>query len=379
MVSERLNYRVKRELIGFLYASGSYALPAQAAVMSFIAWLVHPYTPVALWWSWLLGSSATLIWRSLHLYWRRYHRSASRLRLEYEYFIGSTCSAIMWAMGLLFFMSYLPETQRMLLVLLSCLYMAACSVLLLNSVRCFYGSIIPVSAALCLELLARDDAISHVIILVVLFSVLFSELTRRQILRWQTAGLYNRFLSADMAKQLRKRTESLRVASQQDGLTAIANRGKFDEQLEAQWRRCSRAAAPLALILLDVDYFKQFNDRYGHQAGDDCLKQLALLLRSVLRRDDDLAARYGGEEFVLLLPFTDVAGARTIAEAVSQQLRQLAIPHHHSLVAEWVTCSQGCACLIPQPDMVSSELIEMADVALYRAKKNGRNRIEIAD
>jgi len=306
MVSERLNYRVKRELIGFLYASGSYALPAQAAVMSFIAWLVHPYAPVALWWSWLLGSSATLLWRTLHLYWRRYHRSASRLRLEYEYFIGSTCSAIMWAMGLLFFMSYLPETQRMLLVLLSCLYMAACSVLLLNSVRCFYGSIVPVSAALCLELLAREGAIDHVIILVVLFSILFSELTRRQILRWQTAGLYNRFLSADMAKQLRKRTESLRVASQQDGLTAIANRGKFDEQLEAQWRRCSRAAAPLALILLDVDYFKQFNDRYGHQAGDDCLKQLALLLRNVLRRDDDLAARYGGEEFVLLLPNTDM-------------------------------------------------------------------------
>ena len=171
----------------------------------------------------------------------------------------------------------------------------------------------------------------------------------------------------------------MRVASQQDGLTAIANRGKFDEQLEAQWRRCCRAAAPLALILLDVDYFKQFNDRYGHQAGDDCLKQLALLLRNVLRRDDDLAARYGGEEFVLLLPFTDVTGARTIAEAVRQQLRLLAIPHHHSLVAEQVTCSQGCACLIPQPDMASSELIEMADVALYRAKKNGRNRIEIAD
>lgn len=379
MVSERLNYRVKRELIGFLYASGSYALPAQAVVMSFIAWLVHSDAPVALWWSWLLGSSATLLWRTLHLYWRRYHRSASRLRLEYEYFIGSTCSAIMWAMGLLFFMSYSPEIQRMLLVLLSCLYMAACSVLLLNSVRCFYGAIIPVSAALCLELLAREGAINQIIILVVLFSLLFSELTRRQLLRWQIAGLYNRFLSADMAKQLRKRTESLRVASQQDGLTAIANRGKFDEQLELQWRRCSRAAAPLALILLDVDYFKQFNDRYGHQAGDDCLRQLALVLRNVLRRDDDLAARYGGEEFVLLLPFTDVMGAKTVAEAVSQQLQDLTIPHQQSMVAERVTCSLGCACLIPQPDIASSELIEMADVALYRAKKNGRNRIEIAD
>lgn len=182
-----------------------------------------------------------------------------------------------------------------------------------------------------------------------------------------------------MAKQLRKRTESLRVASQQDGVTAIANRGKFDEQLELQWRRCSRAAAPLALILLDVDYFKQFNDRYGHQAGDDCLRQLALVLRNVLRRDDDLAARYGGEEFVLLLPFTDVMGAKTVAEAVSQQLQDLTIPHQQSMVAERVTCSLGCACLIPQPDIASSELIEMADVALYRAKKNGRNRIEIAD
>jgi diguanylate cyclase (GGDEF)-like protein len=379
VVSERFNYRVKRELIGFLYASGSYALAAQLAVILFIAWLVESAVPAPLWWSWLLGSAAALIWRILHLFWRRYHSSASRLRLEYEYFIGSTCSAIMWAMGLLFFMSYLPETQRMLLVLLSCLYIAACSVLLLNSARCFYGSIIPVGAALCLELSARGDDINQAIILVVLFCILFSELTRRQILRWQKAGLYNRFLSADMAKQLRKRSESLRMASQLDGLTAIANRGKFDEQLALQWRRCSRARAPLSLILLDVDYFKQFNDRYGHQAGDECLRQLAAILGGALRRDDDLAARYGGEEFVVLLPFTDVAGARRIAESINLAFQQLAIPHARSLVAEQVTCSQGCACVVPEPNTACSELVEMADVALYRAKKNGRNRIEIAD
>ena len=162
-------------------------------------------------------------------------------------------------------------------------------------------------------------------------------------------------------------------------LTAIANRGKFEEQLEVQWRRCARAAAPLSLLLLDVDYFKQFNDKYGHQAGDECLRQLAAVLKQALRRGDDLAARYGGEEFVLLLPFTDLPGALTVADSVHRGLARLGLPHAGSLVANRVTCSLGCARLIPDPEIAPGELVEMADVALYRAKRNGRNRIEVAD
>ena len=379
MGNERLNYRVKRELISFLYASGRYALPAQLMAILLVAWLVRPWVPERFWSAWFAISCFGWLCRALHLAWRRFHRSVSRVRLEYEYFIGSTCAAIFWAMGLLFFMSYLPEPQRMLLVLLSCLYITACAVLLLNSKNCFYGALLPIGLVLSFELLAAPSSTSGVTLMILLFIMLFAELMRRRILHWQTTGLHNRFLSAEMASQLRRRSESLRIAPQQDGLTAIANRGKFEEQLEVQWRRCARAAAPLSLLLLDVDYFKQFNDKYGHQAGDECLRQLAAVLKQALRRDDDLAARYGGEEFVLLLPFTDLPGALTVADSVQRGLARLGLPHAGSLVANRVTCSLGCARLIPEPEIAPGELVEMADVALYRAKRNGRNRIEVAD
>ena len=379
MDNDRLNYRVKRELISFLYASGSYALPAQLIAMLLVAWMVRPWVPERLWSAWFAISLLGWLCRTFHLVWRRFHRLVSRIRLEYEYFIGSTCAAIFWAMGLLFFMSYLPEPRRMLLVLLSCLYITACAVLLLNSRNCFYGALLPIGLVLSFELLAEPSSTSGVTLMILLFIIMFAELLRRRILHWQTTGLHNRFLSAEMASQLRRRTESLRIASQQDGLTAIANRGKFEEQLEVQWRRCARAAAPLSLLLLDVDYFKQFNDKYGHQAGDDCLRQVAAVLKQALRRDDDLAARYGGEEFVLLLPFTDLPGALTVADSVQRALARLALPHAGSLVANRVTCSLGCARLIPEPEIAPGELVEMADVALYRAKRNGRNRIEVAD
>ena len=379
MDNDRLNYRVKRELISFLYASGSYALPAQLMAMLLVAWMVRPWVPERLWSAWFAISLLGWLCRTFHLVWRRFHRLVSRIRLEYEYFIGSPCAAIFWAMGLLFFMSYLPEPQRMLLVLLSCLYITACAVLLLNSRNCFYGALLPIGLVLSFELLAEPSSTSGVTLMILLFIIMFAELLRRRILHWQTTGLHNRFLSAEMASQLRRRTESLRIASQQDGLTAIANRGKFEEQLEVQWRRCARAAAPLSLLLLDVDYFKQFNDKYGHQAGDDCLRQVAAVLKQALRRDDDLAARYGGEEFVLLLPFTDLPRALTVADSVQRALARLALPHAGSLVANRVTCSLGCARLIPEPEIAPGELVEMADVALYRAKRNGRNRIEVAD
>jgi diguanylate cyclase (GGDEF)-like protein len=164
-----------------------------------------------------------------------------------------------------------------------------------------------------------------------------------------------------------------------DGLTQIANRRRFDEQLNAAWQRLQRDQLPLSLILCDVDYFKCYNDFYGHQAGDDCLAQVAGAIATTVHRPDDLAARYGGEEFAILLPHTPTTGAAAIAQRIQQQLAQLQLPHARSGVADRVTISFGIATIIPIAAIPPSELLAAADRALYEAKAKGRNQFAIAD
>lgn len=160
-----------------------------------------------------------------------------------------------------------------------------------------------------------------------------------------------------------------------DSLTGIANRRHFDAALEAELSRAMRLEKPLAVILLDIDCFKQFNDRYGHNAGDDCLAEIGQLLARYARRSGDLAARYGGEEFVLLLPNSNLEAAGEIAEEVRLAIIEQAIAHDVSPVAPVVTASFGIAAIVPGPDDSPRKLIETADKALYEAKDAGRNRV----
>lgn len=159
-----------------------------------------------------------------------------------------------------------------------------------------------------------------------------------------------------------------------DGLTKLANRRCFDEYLEQEWQRLAREQQSLALIMCDIDFFKNYNDSYGHIVGDDCLKKVSALIQQSVRRPADLAARYGGEEFVVVLPNTDVEGAMAVAEIIRQKLRELAIPHQDSAVSQYVTLSMGVTSLIPKLDSNPSVLLTAADYALYRAKELGRNQ-----
>lgn len=171
--------------------------------------------------------------------------------------------------------------------------------------------------------------------------------------------------------------EELKRISLTDGLTRIYNRRHFDQTLASEFRRSRRDQLTLSLILLDVDCFKQFNDHYGHQAGDDCLIQVAGVLRSVVQRPADVVARYGGEEFVVILPETSCEGALAVAEDIRQAVAGLNIPHVKSTVADCVTVSLGVASLVPAPyakDAQADALIKAADENLYRAKQSGRNR-----
>jgi len=158
-----------------------------------------------------------------------------------------------------------------------------------------------------------------------------------------------------------------------DGLTGIANRRQFDEALAREWRRCLRAGEPLSLLMCDVDFFKQYNDGYGHQAGDECLKRVAETLRSKLRRPADIVARYGGEEFAAILPDTNMEGAMLVAEAMRAGVQALAQPHENTS-AGVVTVSLGVAALVPQRMDGMSGLVSAADWALYEAKRRGAQR-----
>lgn len=162
-----------------------------------------------------------------------------------------------------------------------------------------------------------------------------------------------------------------------DPLTGVANRRNFMETFDKEWKRGCRSKLPLALIMIDVDFFKAYNDHYGHQAGDECLKTIASLLNESLGRSGDVLARYGGEEFMIILPGTDIDGTAAVAERLRRKIEAAEIPHLTSTINDYVTISLGTATMVPSARKNPDSLIGAADEALYKAKRNGRNRVEL--
>ncbi len=173
---------------------------------------------------------------------------------------------------------------------------------------------------------------------------------------------------------LKAQSDLLRQMVFIDGLTGVANRRCFDERLQTEWRRAARDGSPLALLMLDVDHFKRFNDRYGHQAGDDCLRRVAAAIKGGLLRPGDMVARYGGEEFACILPGTDFEGALAVGAGIEHIVRGLRIEHADSDVSSTVTVSIGVSTGLPDRDADPARLLALADAQLYRAKHSGRGR-----
>ncbi|MBM7868155.1 diguanylate cyclase [Heliobacterium gestii] len=179
--------------------------------------------------------------------------------------------------------------------------------------------------------------------------------------------------------ELEEAVRKLKNLSSLDGLTGLANRRRFDEYLTAEWKRAIRNGIPISLVLFDIDWFKPYNDTYGHIQGDDCLKSIARLVPDVVRRSSDLVCRYGGEEFAVILPDTSQEGALNVAEAIRKVVSEAEIEHRESVLGR-VTISVGVATAYPAPGSEIKTLIGFADEALYEAKRQGRNRtVEMAD
>ncbi|MCD6584736.1 MAG: diguanylate cyclase [Desulfobacteraceae bacterium] len=171
--------------------------------------------------------------------------------------------------------------------------------------------------------------------------------------------------------------ERLRIVSVIDELTQVANRRQFNEKLNNEWNRLKREGLPLSLIMCDVDYFKSYNDTYGHQNGDRCLRSIADAISNTVKRSVDVVARYGGEEFAIIMPNTDMHGAFEIAESVRAAIEQLQIPNKASSVAPFITLSLGVSSMIPPQSLSPESLIKDADNALYEAKRSGRNQVRM--
>lgn len=199
----------------------------------------------------------------------------------------------------------------------------------------------------------------------------------------QELNLINKALQREITNRhqaehnLRTTNETLLQLTHQDPLTQIANRRCFEYTLGLEWKRAQRLGNPISLIMADIDHFKDYNDHYGHQAGDRCLQRVAALLQAKVQRPTDLVARYGGEEFVIVLPDTGIEAALALAETMRNGVQALHLEHAASPTATWVTLSLGVAYLIPDDDSSSAQLLQIADRALYRAKAAGRNRSEV--
>jgi len=181
-----------------------------------------------------------------------------------------------------------------------------------------------------------------------------------------------------MENDLKKAMDKIGNLANLDGLTNIFNRGYFDRKLQQEFHRLQRNGQPLSLVMGDIDFFKNFNDAYGHQAGDDCIRAVADAFRNSGKRVSDIAARYGGEEFVMLLPDTDMDGANKIARDITEAIKDRAIHHAMSAAASIVTLSIGVATISPGPSVSPDLLVSRADQALYKSKANGRNQIRCA-
>ena len=223
----------------------------------------------------------------------------------------------------------------------------------------------------------EDGEVEHIVgilIIVYLYSILNLSYKHHSVI---LSSISLKFENLALLEDVRKVNDILRKTSAIDGLTGLANRQCFEEFMDREWRRAARERKPISVIMLDIDHFKAYNDNYGHQGGDDCLKKVAAVMAESVKRPADIAARYGGEEFVVVLPDTDARGALEMAEKLRISVEMLGVPHAHSATASVVTVSIGVASLVPEHGSDYSLLVKSSDAALYAAKREGRNRVKV--
>lgn len=347
---------------------------ANGFILAAVLWSAVP-TPALLIWSGLLIAVTGARFLTLRAFRNTAPSSESDHAYWTKYFLAGTCAAgVVWGLSgiLLFHPSSFPHQVVLAFVLGG---MVAGAVPLLSSVRHAYWCFaIPVVVPISIRLMWVGDRIHLVMgLLMVIFGLtMLATSARVQRLFRDAEKLRRELYSAIEVEQ------ALEYLVRLDSLTGIPNRRLFEEELSKEWARAKRDHAPFSLIMADIDHFKEYNDHYGHPAGDVCLVEVAQAMHHGLSRPGDVVARIGGEEFAFLLPQTDLSGAIAVAEQIRERILALNLPHEASPVASHVTLSFGVSSSELGSVSSPAELIRTSDIALYEAKRYGRDQIVAA-
>lgn len=343
-------------------------------ILAAVLWNVVS-TSVLLAWAGLLVAVTGARYLTLRAFKNAAPKSEAELADWTRYFLAGACAAgMVWGLSgiLLFHPSSYPHQVVLAFVLGG---MVAGAVPLLSSVRHAYACFaIPVVLPISLRMMGTGDRIHFVMGLMMLIFGVAMLATSAQVQRlFRNAEKLRRELYSSIEVE-----QALEYLVRLDSLTGIPNRRLFEEALDKEWARAKRDPAPLSLIMVDIDHFKEYNDHYGHPAGDLCLVDVAQAMHRALSRPGDVVARIGGEEFAFLLPNTDLCGAIAVAEQIRERILALGLPHEASPVACHVTLSFGVSSSELAAVSSPAELIRTSDIALYEAKRRGRNQIVAA-
>ncbi|MFD2096138.1 diguanylate cyclase domain-containing protein [Corallincola platygyrae] len=368
--------RLATEKVRQLYTYYRYSIPVNVAIG--IAWVIvlYGYIPLEQLISWFLLVVGVVVARVLHG--RRRFLQEFRLssqRLEYEFSVGACAMGILWGVAGYLFVPAVPEFYQAFLVVTAFGLVSGGFVSMITSRLAYYCFGFPLVIPPLVALGAgRPEMVTPAVALAT-FVCFFMFSTYPRLARNVEDGIRSNIQNELLVEELSRANEQIIALSLLDPLTNIGNRRAFDNHLDEQWRIAARHQDLLGMVIIDIDFFKDYNDNLGHPQGDTCLQKVAGGIARFSRRPADLAARYGGEEFALLLPDTSMEGAALVAEELRQHIESMAEPHPTSKI---VTVSVGVAVAKVNNQLAPEKLIQAADDALYRAKANGRNRVESA-
>lgn len=383
MQKPSLQQQIAVEQVRLISAKNAQSLPVPlmtGAVLVFVLHLHMALTELLLWWSLLL---TVVLLRFSVL--QRYQSRPQQFPIQSwrrAVWISAVLAGLVWGLGAVWMVARV-DLAHQLLILLILIGMAASGAANISYLlAAFSGYLLASLLPVCVWFLLHYDEPHVNAGLIGLFFMLILWLAMRWSYETSLESMRLRFRNLDLLQQLATSNselaevnQALLAQSNRDHLTQVANRRYFDEFLDREWRRAFRSGHPLALLMLDIDFFKGYNDTYGHQAGDKCLQKVVDAICHEVFRPGDLTARYGGEEFAVILPETPANDVAQIAEKIRQHVESLKILHSASTVSDYVTISIGWHIVVPDASSSVEELVTRADENLYQAKQTGRNRI----